>query len=115
MLPFFTFFEVDIDKHTLKPYMASVNPNVINEITWLNIVHTLVGNFCHESDGKNNTTPMEDMGNDACVIVGYHNKVSVFMLNMQYFLIWKILLAMLHNLHGITMCFISKTVITKLQ
>ncbi len=28
---------------------------------------------------------MEDMGHDACVIVGYHNKVSVFNLNMQYF------------------------------
>jgi hypothetical protein len=58
---------------------------------------------------------MEDMGNDACVIVGYHNKVSVFMLSMQYFLIWKTLLAMLHDLRGITSCFISKTVITKLQ
>jgi hypothetical protein len=55
---------------------------------------------------------MEDMGNDACVIVGYHNKVSVFMLNMQYF---PILLEMSHNLRGITMCFISKTVTTKLR
>jgi hypothetical protein len=43
---------------------------------------------------KNDTTLMEDMGNDACVIVGYHNKVNVFMLIMQYFPIWKILLAM---------------------
>jgi hypothetical protein len=115
MLPFFTSFEVDVDKHTLKPYMASVNHNVINEITWLNIVHTLMGNFCLESDGKNDTTPMEDMGNDACVIVGYHNKVSIFMLNMRYFPIWKTLLAMPHNLRGITMCFISKIVITKLR
>jgi hypothetical protein len=114
MLPFFTSFKVDIDKHTLKPYMVSVNHNVINEITWLNIVHTLMGFFCHKSDGKNNAMPMEDMGNDACVIVGHHNKVSVFMLNMQYFSIWKTLLAMLHNLRGITTCFISKTVITKL-
>ena len=103
-------FEVDIDKHTLKPYI-----NVINETTWLNIVHTLMGFFCLKSDGKNNTTPMEDMGNDACVIVGYHNKVSVFMLNMQYFPIWKTLLEMSHNLRGITTCFISKTVITKLH
>jgi hypothetical protein len=114
MLPFFTSFKVDVDKHTLKLYMTSVNHNVINEIAWLNIVHTLMGNFCHESDGKNDTTPMEDMGNDACVIVSYHNKVSLFMLNMQYFLIWKTLLAMLHNLRGVTTCFISKTVITKL-
>ncbi len=113
MLPFFTSFEVDVDKHTLKPYMASVNHNVINEITWLNIAHTLMGNFCLESDGKNDTTPMEDMGNDACVIVSYHNKVGVFMLNMQYFPIWKTLLEMSHNLRGITTCFISKIVITK--
>ncbi len=74
-----------------------------------------MGYFCHESDGKNNTTPMEDMGCDACVILDYHSKVSVSMLNMHYFPIWKTLLAMSHNLRGITMCFISKTVITKLQ
>ena len=84
MLPFFTPFEVDVDKHTLKPYMASVNHNVINETTWLSIVHTFMGNFYHESDIKNNTTLMEVMGNDACVIVGYHNNVSVFILNVQY-------------------------------
>jgi hypothetical protein len=83
-LPFFTPFKVDIDKHTLKPYMASVNHNVINETTLLNIVHTFTVNFCHKSDSKNNTMPMEDMGNDACVIVGYHNNVSVFILNVQY-------------------------------
>jgi hypothetical protein len=89
MLPFFTSFEVDADKHTLKPCMASGNHNVINKRTWLNIVHTLMRNVYHESDGKNDTMPMEDMGKDACVIVGYHNKVSVFMLNIQYFLKWK--------------------------
>jgi hypothetical protein len=60
MLLFFMPFEVDIDKHTLNPYMASVNHNFINEtitillneITWLNIVHTLMDFFCHKSDGK---------------------------------------------------------------
>jgi hypothetical protein len=52
MLPFFTSFEVDVDKHTLKPYMASVNHNVINEITWLNIVHTLVRNFVSKVTAK---------------------------------------------------------------
>ncbi len=29
MLLFFTPFKVDVDKHTLKPYMAAVNHNVI--------------------------------------------------------------------------------------
>jgi hypothetical protein len=77
MLPFFTFV-VDNDKHTLKPYMAPVNHNVLNETMWLNIVHTFLGNFCQGTDDQNDTTPMEDMGHDACVVVGYHKNVSVF-------------------------------------
>jgi hypothetical protein len=51
--------------------------------------------------------PMEDMGHDACVIVGYHNKVSVFIPNMQYFPKWKTLLAMWHNLREISLHFLS--------
>jgi hypothetical protein len=62
MLPFFTAFEVDNEKHTLKLYMASVNHNHLNEITWLKIVHTLMGIFCQESDDRNDTVPMEDTG-----------------------------------------------------
>ena len=62
MLPFFTAFEVDDKKHTLKPYMAPANHNHLNEITWLKIVHTLMGIFCQEKDDKNDTVPMEDMG-----------------------------------------------------
>jgi hypothetical protein len=34
-----------------------------------------MGNFCQETNKKNDTTPMEDMGHDACVVVGYHNEV----------------------------------------
>ncbi len=75
MLPFFTAFEVDDEKHTLKPYMAPVNHIHLNEIMWLKIVHTLMGNFCQESDDKNNTMPMEDMGCNACVIVSCHEQV----------------------------------------
>jgi hypothetical protein len=76
MLPFFTAFEVDEEKHTLKPYMAPVNHNHLNEITWLKIVHTLIGNFCQESNDRNNTMAMEDMGHDACVMVGCNERVS---------------------------------------
>ena len=76
MLPFFTAFEVDNEKHTLKPYMAPVNHNHLNEITWLKIVHTLMENFCQESDDRNNTVLMEDMGRDACVMIGCHERVS---------------------------------------
>jgi hypothetical protein len=107
ILPFFTPFEVDVKKDTLKPYMAPVSHNVLNETTWINIVHTFMGNFCQESDSKINTTSMEDMGHDACVIVGYHNKVNVFILNVQYFPKWKTLLAMWHNLHDTSLHVLS--------
>ncbi len=107
MLPLLTPFEVDVDKHTLKSYMAPADHNVQNETTWINIVHSFMGNFCNKSDSKINTTPMEDMGHDACVIVGYHNKVSVFILNMQYFPKQKTLLAMWHNLHEISLHVLS--------
>ena len=76
MLPFFTAFEVDKEKHTLKPYMAPVNHNHLNEITWLKIVHTLMGNFCQESNDRTDTMAMEDMGRDACVMVGCNKRVS---------------------------------------
>ncbi len=76
MLPFFTAFEVDDKKHTLKPYMAPVNHNHLNETMWLKTVHTLMGKFCQESDDRNNTVPMEGMGQDACVMIGCHEQVS---------------------------------------
>ena len=34
--------------------------------------------FCLETNEQNDTVPMEDMGHDACVIVGYHKNVSIF-------------------------------------
>ena len=76
MLPFFTSFEVNKDKRTLKPYMAPVNHNIIDETTWLKIVHTLMGNFCQDDDDVKGMVAMEDMGNDACVLVGCHQNVS---------------------------------------
>ncbi len=85
MLPFFTVFEVNNKKHTLKPNMAPINHNHLNEIMWFKIVHTLMGKFCQDSDNKNNTTPMEDMGRDACVMLGCHEQVSNLMANLQVF------------------------------
>ena len=76
MLPFLTHFKVKIEQHRLKPYMAQVNHTVLNETTWIYIVHTFMGIFCHKCDSKINTTPMEHMGHDACAIVGYEKKVS---------------------------------------
>ena len=78
MLPFFTPFNVNTENHTLMPYMAPVNHNFLNEQTWVNIVHTFMGNFCHETNEQNDNVPMEDMGHDACVIVGFHKNVSIF-------------------------------------
>jgi hypothetical protein len=88
MLPFFTPFEVDKKHHTLKPYMAPVNHNIINKTTWIKIVHTLMGNFCQESDDKDDMNALENMGNDACVIVGYHKKASEFTTNVGHFPNW---------------------------
>ncbi len=78
--------------------MAPVNHNVLNETMWLNIVHTFLGNFCPKTDNNNDTTPMEDMGHDACVVVGYHKNVSVFTpYNLQHFPKWKTMLVMKSN------------------
>ncbi len=58
--------------------MALVNHNILNEKTWVKIVHTFMGNFCLETNEQNDAAPMEDMGHDACVVVDYHKNVSVF-------------------------------------
>ena len=58
----------------LKAYVATVNHNVLNGSRVYHIIHTLYGNYCHSHATQ--TAQLEDMGNDACVIVGYHDKVS---------------------------------------
>ena len=35
-----------------------------------------MGNFCQDSDDTKGLVAMEDMGNDACVLVGCHEHVS---------------------------------------
>ncbi len=52
--------------------MASVNHNHLHDTTMLKIIHTLMGNFCQNSDGINNTVSLEDLGRDACVMIGCH-------------------------------------------
>jgi hypothetical protein len=44
-----------------------------------------MGNFCQESDDKNDTMPMEDIRRDACVIVGCHKQVSNLTANLRVF------------------------------
>ena len=95
MLSFFTHFKVDLEQHRLKPNMAQVNHNILNETTWINIAHTFMGNFCHEAEID--TTPMEHMGHDACAIEGCHKKVSKINRNEQRFPKWNSLLIMCSN------------------
>ena len=65
--------------------MSPVNHNHLNEIMWLKIFHTFMGNFCEESDDKNNKMPMEDMERDACVMLGCHKRVSNLTANLRLF------------------------------
>ena len=69
--------------------MSPVNHDHLNEIKWLKIVHTFMGNFCQESDDKNNTMPMGDMGCNACVMLGCHKQVSNLTANLRLFSKWK--------------------------
>jgi hypothetical protein len=69
-------------KMTLRPYLAPVNHNVLNNEKAINIAHTILGNFCHGDETKNSQT--ETMGMDACMMIGYHNKVSKTEANQSY-------------------------------
>ena len=72
IVPFITPFEIITNK--LKAYVAPVNHNILNVSRANHIIHTLYGNYCHSHATQ--TSQLEDMGNNACIIVGYHDKVS---------------------------------------
>ncbi len=57
----------------LQPFIAPINHNTLTSVKTMKIVHTLMGNFCHGD--KDKISQMEDMGNHACFLMGYHNKV----------------------------------------
>ncbi len=59
----------------LQPYIAPINHNTLDFSKAFNIIHTLMGNFCHGD--KDKISQREEMGNDACVLMGYHNKVCI--------------------------------------
>ncbi len=58
----------------LRAHVAPFNHNVLNEAKAIIIAHTMMGNLCHCDESK--VLQMEQMGNNSCMIVGYHNKVS---------------------------------------
>ncbi len=64
----------------LQPFIVPVNHNTLTSAKAINIVHTLMGNFCHGD--KEKISQLEDMGNDACILIGYHDKVR-FVIDCQ--------------------------------
>jgi len=76
----------------LQPYVAPVNHNTLTSAKTLQIVHTLMGNYCHGDQTKK--SQLEDMGNDACLLMGYHDTVRALMY-VQIILYWNNLLIQL--------------------
>ncbi len=56
-----------------KPSIAPINHNTLTSAKAMQIVHTLMGNFCHGD--KDKISQMEDMDNNACFLMGYQDKV----------------------------------------
>jgi hypothetical protein len=67
--------ERDVGDVKLQPFIAPVDHNALTLAKVIQIVHALMGNFCHGDEGK--ISQMEEMGNDACVLMGYHDKVCL--------------------------------------
>ncbi len=47
MVPFLTVLEASDGNTTLLPFVAPVNHNKVNEYKMVQIIHTLMGKFCH--------------------------------------------------------------------
>jgi len=84
VIPFLTATTINQGKKktTLRHYVAPVNHNNLNTEKAINISHTILGNFCHGDESKN--LQMETMGMDACMMIGYHDKVSKNEANQSY-------------------------------
>jgi hypothetical protein len=76
----------------LQPYVAPMSHNTLTSAKTLQIVHTLMGNYCHGYQTKK--SQLEDMGNDACLLMGYHDTVRAIMY-VQIILHWNNLLIQL--------------------
>jgi hypothetical protein len=76
----------------LQPYVAPMNHNTLTSAKTLQIVHTLMGNYCHGDQA--NKKQLEDMGNDACLLMGYHDTERALMY-VQIILYWNNLLIQL--------------------
>ena len=76
----------------LQPYVAPVNHNTLTSAKTLQIVHTLIGNYCHGDQTKK--SQLEDMVNDVCLLMGHHDTVRALMY-VQIILYWNNLLTQL--------------------
>jgi hypothetical protein len=72
--PRYIIMEGGKDYIKVQPFIAPVNHNTLTSAKAIQIVHTLMGNFYHGD--KDKISQMEDMGNNACLLMGYHNKVG---------------------------------------
>lgn len=88
IIPFFTAMQASEpsplkwSEIKLHPFVAPVNHNRLTPPKTYKIVHTLMGNFCHGDEGK--ASQLEEMGNDASMFIGYHDKVRGFFLLTNY-------------------------------
>ena len=83
ILSFLTCMEVT-KNNKLYPFVAPVNHNYFNEAKTLSIVHTMIGYFCHSDNSKD--SHIDQIGSDACVVVGFNDKVSTPFLFLIQFL-----------------------------
>jgi hypothetical protein len=87
-----TYNEQLSNENILQPYVAPMSHNTLTSAKNLQIVHTLMRNYCHGDENK--TSQLEDMGNNACLLVGYHDTVRALMC-AQIILYWNNLLTQL--------------------
>jgi hypothetical protein len=66
--------EEETVQHGLLVMTAPVNHNKLNQSKTIQIVHTILGNAYQ--DEQEVTIANQDFGNDACIIVGYHDKLK---------------------------------------
>jgi hypothetical protein len=88
----------------LQPFMVPVNHNSLNASKTHQIDHTLMGNYCHGD--KDKICQWEDMGNDATVLIGYHDKVC-------FEDICQIIQVLNYLFHYLTLLFINRISLTK--
>jgi hypothetical protein len=66
--------EEETVQHGLLVMTAPVNHNKLNQSKTIQIVHTILGNAYQ--DEQEVTIANQDFDNDACIIVGYHDKLK---------------------------------------